>query len=111
MRDLGNVVEVLPPSNTGRTPDLVMNGKVYELKTVSGVQRTDSDGLSAAISSRILNGRGQSGDILIDARNQDGMTREIADRAIQRAYGSDDRQGIKSITVFTPQGVTHAPRK
>ena len=38
----------------------MINGTRYELKTVSGVQRTDADGLSSAISSRIMDGRGQA---------------------------------------------------
>lgn len=113
MRNLGNIVEVLPPSNTGRTPDLKINGRDYELKTVSGVEKTDASSLSGAVANRIMNGRGQSADIIVDARQQPGMTREIGYRAIGRAYGLDNRskKSIQSVTILTPNGVVHAPRR
>ncbi len=113
MRNLGNIVEVLPPSNTGRTPDLKINGRDYELKTVSGVEKTDASSLSGAVANRIMNGRGQSADIIVDARQQPGMTREIGYRAIGRAYGRDNPTGskIQSITISTSTGAAHAPRR
>ena len=110
---LGNHVRVVQSSATGRSPDFEINGKLYELKTVSGVQRTDADGLSSAISNRIMNGRGQSSDIIVDARTQTGMTKEVADRAIGRAYGLDNKtkQSIQSVTIMTSKGISYAPRR
>ncbi len=110
MRDLGNDVEIVP-RGTGRTPDVRLNGKPHELKTVSGVKRTDEEGLSSAISSRILDGRGQARDIVVNARGQAGMTRGAAERAIKRALGADEKRGIDSITIFTPEGPISAGRK
>jgi len=112
MRDLGNDIEIVP-TGEGRTPDFKINGQLHELKTVSGIQKTDNDGLSSAISSRIMDGRGQSGHIIVDARSQVGMTTDAADRAIVRAYGTDNRLGskIESITILTPAGSVSAPRR
>lgn len=111
MRDLGNEVEIVP-RGAGRTPDVKLNGKPHELKTVSGVKRTDEEGLSSAISSRILDARGQARDIVVNARDQAGMTRDVAERAIKRAFGVDAQKGgIDSITIFTPQGPISTVRK
>jgi hypothetical protein len=110
MRDLGKNVEVVP-TGTGRTPDFKIDGQAYELKTVSGVQRTDPDGLSSAISSRVLDGRGQAADIIVDARQQAGMTMEAAERAAGRAFGADKRGGIQSITILTPGGTIVTQRR
>ncbi|MBA4174809.1 MAG: hypothetical protein C0511_19685, partial [Hyphomicrobium sp.] len=104
MIGLGKNVEIIPTA-TGRTPDFQIDGVQYELKTVSGVQKIDSDGLSSAISSRIMDGRGQASDIIVDARQQAGMDQTIAERAVGRAYGADRRGGINSITILTPAGV------
>ncbi|MBO7888311.1 hemagglutinin repeat-containing protein, partial [Burkholderia pseudomallei] len=108
----GRTVEVIPSSNVGRSGDFLIDGKKYELKTMTNVVKQDSDGLSKAISSTAMDARGQSGDIIIDARNQAGMTPEIAQRGISRALGRDDTSGskIQSITVITSQGTVYAPR-
>jgi Contact-dependent growth inhibition CdiA C-terminal domain len=110
LRDLGNNIEIVP-TGEGRTPDFKINGVLHELKTVSGVQRTDVEGISSAVSSRILDGRGQSGNVIVDARNQNGMSLEAADRATRRAYGADTKNGIQSITILTPNGPLYAPRR
>jgi hypothetical protein len=110
MQALGNDVGIIPRGE-GRTPDFSINGKLYELKTVGGVQKTDVDGISSAISSRILDGRGQASNIIVDARTQAGMSIEAADRAVRRAYGVDEKEGIQSITILTPNGTVHAPRR
>ena len=110
---LGRNVEVIP-TGAGRTPDFRIDGTRYELKTVSGVKNADSDGISSAISSRVMDGRGQSSDIIVDARQQQGMTRAIGERAASRAYGADEatgRSSINSITIFTPAGVVSTSRR
>ncbi len=57
--------------------------------------------------------RGQSANIIIDARGQAGMTADIAQRAVIRAFGVDNRTGatIQTITIITPQGTFYIPRK
>lgn len=109
----GRTIEVIPATNAGRTADFLINGTKYELKTMSNVANQTSDGLSKAISSTAMNARGQSADIIIDARNQAGMTNEIASRGIGRAFSADSSSGskINSITVITQQGSVYVPRK
>jgi filamentous hemagglutinin len=109
MRDLGNDIEIVLRGE-GRTPDFKINGAIQEYKNISGVQRTDVEGLSSAISSRIMDGRGQSGNIIVDARNQSGMTPEAAQSAIGRAYGADAKKDINSITILLPDGQITATR-
>ncbi|ARL92239.1 hemagglutinin repeat-containing protein [Burkholderia pseudomallei] len=108
----GRTVEVIPSSNVGRSGDFLIDGKKYELKTMTNVVKQDSDGLSKAISSTAMDARGQSADIIIDARNQAGMTPEIATRGISRALSRDSGSGekIQSITVITSQGAVYVPR-
>ncbi|WDD93023.1 hypothetical protein Bsp3421_003068 [Burkholderia sp. FERM BP-3421] len=108
----GRTVNVIPSSNAGRSADFLIDGKKYELKTMTDVVKQDSDGLSKAISSTAMDARGQSGDIIIDARNQLGMTSDIAQRGINRALSADTRSGskIQSITVITQQGTVYVPR-
>jgi filamentous hemagglutinin len=108
----GKTVEIIPTA-TGRTADFFIDGTRYELKTMSNVVNQTSDGLSSALSSTIMNARGQSGNIIIDARGQAGMTAEIAERGIGRALGADARAGakIQNITVITSEGTIAIPRK
>jgi len=107
----GKTVEIIPTA-TGRTADFFINGTRYELKTMSNVVNQTSDGLSKALSSTIMNARGQSGNIIIDARGQAGMTPEIAGRGIIRALNRDAEVGskIQNVTVITPQGTVYIPR-
>ena len=78
LADLGNDIEIIP-TGVNRSADFKVNGVPHEWKTVSEVEDVSSDGLSAAISSRIMTGRGQAADIIVDAHSQPGMTREIAE--------------------------------
>ena len=66
-----------------RTPDFVVDGVKTELKTISNLSGKD---LSASLSRRILDGAGQGSHIIIDARRQTGLTKEIAERAVVRAF-------------------------
>ena len=86
----------------GRQGDRLVDGKLTEYKSISGVKNTDADSLSGAIANRVMGGRGQAGDIIVDVRRQPGMTKEIAERGIARAYGADNKAGgkIQSIRVI-----------
>ena len=97
----GRNVELIP-RGTNRTPDFKIDGVLHELKTISGVRKTDIEALSGSLSSRIMQGRGQADHILIDARDQLGMTREVAEKGIKRAYGADLLKGekIQSVRVI-----------
>jgi filamentous hemagglutinin len=102
-------VEIIPTA-TGRTADFFIDGVQYELKTMSNVINQTSDGLSASLSRTITNARGQSGNIIIDARAQEGMTIEIIERGITRAFGADKNEKIQNIIVITQQGTLYVPR-
>jgi hypothetical protein len=108
----GSQVEIIP-TGADRTPDFEINGTRFELKTVSGVENATSDGISKAISNRVMNGRGQAVDIVVDATKQSGMTEEIAFRSISRAYGADKKAGakIQSITIEGPGFSITVPRQ
>ncbi|MGA9824468.1 MAG: hypothetical protein WBQ53_06430, partial [Methylocystis sp.] len=107
----GNDVETIPAESRQRSADFYINGVRTELKTVSGVADTSSDGLSSAISNRIMNARGQSDVIHIDALDQPGMTKEIAERAIRRAYSADKAGRISRITIEAWDGTVVRPRR
>ncbi len=93
----GKVVEIVAEGAT-RTPDFLVNGVPTELKTISNLTSSD---LSGALSRRILDGAGQAGHIIIDARGQTGLTQELAERAIRRAYGFDlQRKRLKEIRII-----------
>jgi hypothetical protein len=74
----------------GRQGDRLVNGILSEYKSLSGVKDTTPDGLSAAISRRVMSGRGQAPNVIVDTRAQVGMTQEIAERGVRRAYGADN---------------------
>ncbi|MDR0781237.1 MAG: hypothetical protein LBF16_11165, partial [Pseudomonadales bacterium] len=105
----GKTVEIIPTA-AGRTADFFIDGVKYELKTMSNVASQTSNGLSASLSRTITDARGQSGNIIIDARTQAGMTPEIAERGIIRAFGADADGKIQNITVITSQGTISIPR-
>jgi len=97
----GRNVEIVP-RGANRTPDFKIDGVLTELKTLTGVVDQTSNGLSSAMASRIMDGRGQAEHILVDVSGQAGMTIEVARRGIVRAYGADNKLGkkINSIRVI-----------
>jgi hypothetical protein len=105
----GRSIESIPTGN-GRTADFLIDGVQTELKTISGVSNTTSNGISSAMASRIMDGRGQSGHIVVDLTGQKGVTREIAERGIARAYGADRRAGIQSIRAYSDDFDITVPR-
>lgn len=96
-RDI-NIIEPGPE----RRPDFEVNGIHTELKTLSRVQNTSPNGLSSALSSRLMDAHGQSSVVMVDARAQSGMTPEIARQGIIRALGAARALGktFNKITIF-----------
>ncbi len=91
----GHSVEINPKESVdgaGRQGDRYIDGKLTEYKSIHNVKNVTSNGLSAAISSRAMDARGQAPHIIIDTREQAGMTEEIAEKGIKRAYGSDRKE-------------------
>lgn len=101
------------PTGRSRTPDFNISGTRVELKTISGVQNPNSNRISMAMASRGMDGRGQSGHVVLDLRNQAGITRDIADRGIIRLWGADNANGrrIQSIRVVGPDFDYTVPRR
>lgn len=95
----GRNVRVLAESTRHgvRTADFMVDGIRTELKTISSLTSRD---LSGALGRRILEGAGQAPHIIADVRGQTGMTRELAQRAIRRAFGADTLGRIQQIRVI-----------
>lgn len=106
----GRNVEAIP-TGPDRTPDFRIDDQPVELKTLENIANQTSDGLSGAISSRVLDARGQSGHVVIDGTTQPGLTEAIAERAVSRAYGADRTQGIESIRIIGPDFDITVPRR
>lgn len=87
----GRVVEALAESTAQgvRTSDFLVDGVRTELKTVSKIEGTTVDKMSGSLGRRILDGAGQGKHIIADVTSQPGITQEIAERAVRRAYGAE----------------------
>lgn len=92
----GHTVEALAESSV-RTADFLVDGKHTELKSISNITSQDPSG---ALARRILDGAGQAPNIIADLRRQAGMTEELAQRAIRRAYGADRAGRIQSVRLI-----------
>ena len=101
----------LPPLRPGeedRRPDILLDGVPTELKAVGGVRVAGlveddlAKKLSGSIASRIMDARGQAANIVVDLREQEGITQEIAETAMGRAFGADARAGIESVRFIGP---------
>jgi len=84
----------------GSQADRFVNGVLTEYKTVKNLTGTTADQLSGQLSSRITSAKKQSGVIIVDLRGQTGMTKEIAERAFNRAVGADDSKLLKSVRLI-----------
>lgn len=70
-----------------KNPDFEVNGVVTEFKHVSDLKGADPERLSKGLSGRILDGASQAKHVILDVADQPGMTKEIAERAVRRAFG------------------------
>ncbi|GEL97420.1 hypothetical protein CTE05_09670 [Cellulomonas terrae] len=95
----GRNVRVLAESTRHgvRTADFIVDGVRTELKTITSLTSRD---LSGALGRRILEGAGQAPHIIADVRGQAGITRELAERAVRRAFGADTLGRIQQIRVI-----------
>ncbi len=81
-----------------RNPDFEVDDIKTELKNVSNIKKTDPDGLSAKLSQRISEATSQGSNVIIDATEQPGMTKDVAELGIKRAFGHWDRLKSSRIT-------------
>jgi hypothetical protein len=77
-----------------KNPDFEVDGKLTEFKYVSDLKGTNADKLSGGLSRRILDGGSQAPKVTLDVSKQSGMTKEIAERAIKRAFGNLNDRGV-----------------
>jgi hypothetical protein len=79
----------------------LIDGVLTEYKTIQDVAQQTPDALSGALARRVMDGRGQAAHIIVDVRPV-GMTEDVAQRGIRRAYGADNVTGgrIQSIRVI-----------
>ena len=110
--DSGRDVDIIP-TGPNRSPDFEIDGVRTELKTISNVKNTTGDGISGAIASRAMDARGQATTVTIDLSQQEGVTQEIAERGVARAFGADNKDGakIEQIRVVGPDFDITIPRK
>jgi hypothetical protein len=80
-----------------KNPDFEVDGKLTEFKYVSDMKGTNADKLSARLAGRILDGGSQAPRVTLDVSKQTGMTKEIAERAIMRAFGNQGKRGVDSV--------------
>jgi hypothetical protein len=73
-----------------KNPDFVVDGVPTELKTISNITSSD---MSGALSRRIQEAGKQASHVILDSRGQAGMTKEIAEKAINRAYAAQTERG------------------
>ena len=73
-----------------KNPDFEVDGIKTELKTIENITSADMGG---AISRRIYEAGKQAPNVIIDATNQAGMTKEIAENAAERAFLLQKRTG------------------
>ncbi len=71
-----------------KNPDFNIDNEIVEFKYVLDLKGATADKLSARLSGRILDGGSQASKVTLDVTDQAGMTKEIAQRAIDRAFGN-----------------------
>ncbi len=80
-----------------KNPDFEINDEIVEFKNISDLKGITADKLSARLSGRILDGGSQASKVTLNVMNQAGMTKEIAERAVNRAFGNQRRRGSEAI--------------
>lgn len=103
LANMGNNVQWTVHDSTQKNADFFINGVKSELKT-SKTKVNDSE-LSRKLAKDAYSARKQARYIIIDARNQPGMTQDIAEIAIKRAFGKNkSAEEIMEITILTKDG-------
>ena len=90
----GHQVIAKPATGLGQSADFVIDGKPTELKTLS---RVKSNRTGEAVTSTIESASGQAKNIIIDARNQRGLTEAKARNAVKNAVDDLARSRVDTI--------------
>jgi hypothetical protein len=94
----GAVVEVLPVA-TGdgvRSPDFLINGEPWELKTITNIT---SDNMESAIARRAREGAEQAPNVILDVRGQPGFTEEMVNSIAERAFRGEGGQLLDRLMI------------
>jgi hypothetical protein len=95
----GAVVEVLPVA-TGdgvRSPDFLINGEPWELKTITNIT---SDNMESAIARRAREGAEQAPNVILDVRGQVGFSEDLAERTAHAAFYGDGGEHLQRLTIL-----------
>ena len=80
-----------------KNPDFEIDGEIVEFKYVSNLKGATADKLSARLSGRILDGGSQASKVTLNVTDQAGMTKDIAELGIKRAYGRLKQMGSEKM--------------
>ena len=97
----GHHVIAKTPSRVGKSADFIINGRSTELKTISHVK---ADSVGEAITQKILGATKQAKHIVIDARNQRGLTEAAARAAVRNAVRESDRSSLGRVHLLGRSG-------
>jgi hypothetical protein len=97
----GHDVIARPASGVGRTADFLVDGKPTELKTISNVK---ADSATTAVTKTIKTATKQAKNVIIDARNQRGLTEADGLRAVDRAFRETPKSALSSVQFLGRDG-------
>jgi len=93
----GHDVVAQAPSKIGRSADFVIDGKPTELKTMANVR---PDAAGHGLTDLIIKAGKQAHNVIIDARNQRGLTQVKIRSAVENAFGKTSKSDLKSVHVL-----------
>lgn len=96
----GHEVIARPASGVGKTADFLIDGKPTELKTISKVNRS----VGTAVTETIEEATKQSKNVIIDARNQRGLTEADALASMRRAIDGLPKSRINEVRLLGRNG-------
>jgi hypothetical protein len=97
----GHEVIARPASGVGQTADFLVDGKPTELKTISKVK---SDSVGTRVTKIIEDATKQGKNVIIDARNQRGLTESKARGAMQNAVRELSKSRINEVHLLGRDG-------
>jgi len=97
----GHDVVAQAPSKIGRSADFVIDGKPTELKTMANVR---PDAAGHGLTDLIIKAGKQAHNVIIDARNQRGLTQVKIRSAVENAFGKTSKSDLKSVHVLGRNG-------
>jgi hypothetical protein len=97
----GHEVIARPASGVGKTADFLVDGKPTELKTISNAK---TDSAATAVTKTIKEATKQGKNVIIDARNQRGLTEADARRAVENAFRETPKSALSNVQFLGRNG-------